>query len=474
MPRTKIICTIGPASDSVQILSKMIDAGMNVARFNFSHGTHDEHRIRLEAVRRAAGQSGRAIALMLDTKGPEIRIGSLVKESVTLREGEKVTLTVKKVVGDEKLISVSYPCLPADVEPGGRILLDDGLIELKILDKTDEEVHCEIVNGGEISAKKKISLPGFVLKISSLTDGDVKDIHFAIENNMDFIAASFIRKADDLRAIRRIIENSGAALEIVAKIENREGIENIDEIIDAADGVMVARGDLGTEIPVEEVPLAQKFIIDKCNRAGKPVITATQMLESMVRNPRPTRAEASDIANAIFDGTDAIMLSGETAAGRYPVESVRTMAKIAGKAESALLYSGLYEQRPKLYSGTVTDSISYATCTIAGDLNLRTIITPTQTGYTAKMISKYRPKAHIIAVSPEEQVIRKMALVWGVEAHLAGRTPDTDSTIKAAVAAAVRSGAVKNGELVVITAGVPVGVHGTTNLIKVHRAGDDQ
>jgi len=472
MLRTKIICTVGPSSERVPVLIKMIQAGMNVARLNFSHGTHQDHAKRLELIREAAGKAGKSVALMLDTKGPEIRLGYLEKEPIELKAGEKVTLTVENVKGNEKLLPVTYKGLPRDVCPGNRILIADGLIELRVLDKNRKNVECEIVNGGELTSQKGVNLPGVVVNIPAVTDRDIEDILFGIKHGLDFVAASFIRKANDILAIRQIIEESGADLDIIAKIESREGLNNLDEIIKVADGVMVARGDLGVEIPVEEVPLVQKTIIEKCNRAGKPVITATQMLESMIHNPRPTRAEASDIANAIFDGTDAIMLSGETAAGKYPVEAVQTMASIAKKAESSLKYQEMLAKRQRNSACTVTDAISHATCTIAEDLGAAAIITSTETGYTSQMVSKYRPKAPVVAVTPVDKVLRKMALIWGVQPLLVKRTADTDSMISTAIESALGAGLISPGDLVVITAGLPVGVHGTTNLIKVHTVGD--
>ncbi|MCL6611372.1 MAG: pyruvate kinase [Peptococcaceae bacterium] len=470
MLRTKIICTIGPSSEKTAVLMKMIQAGMNVARLNFSHGTHGDHARRLESVREAARKTGKNVAVMLDTRGPEIRLGYLERDPVELKAGEKVTLTVNNVRGNEKILPVTYQGLPRDVCPGDRVLIADGLIELRVLDKTRKNVECEVISGGEITSQKGVNLPGIVVNIPAVTDQDVDDIIFGIRNGIDYIAASFIRKANDVLAIRQIVEESGADVDIIAKIESREGLKNLDEIIKVADGVMVARGDLGVEIPVEEVPLVQKTIIEKCNRAGKPVITATQMLESMIHNPRPTRAEASDIANAIFDGTDAIMLSGETAAGKYPVEAVQTMARIARKAESSLKYEEMRRQRST--ACTVTDAISHATCTIAEDLGATAIITSTETGYTSKMVSKYRPMAPVVAVTPEEKVLRKMALIWGVQPLLVERTKDTDSMISTAIEASLKASLISPGDLVVITAGVPVGVHGTTNLIKVHTVGD--
>lgn len=472
MLRTKIVCTIGPSSEKVPVLMKMMQAGMNVARLNFSHGTHEEHLRRVTSIREAAGKTGKNIAVMLDTKGPEIRLGYLEKEPVLLEAGKRVTLTVNDERGSESLLPVNYKGLPRDVCPGDRILIADGLIELRVIDKTRKTVECEIINGGELTSQKGVNLPGIVVNLPAVTDRDVDDILFAIKNGFDFIAASFIRKANDVLGIRQIVEESGGHLDIIAKIESREGLNNLDEIIKVSDGIMVARGDLGVEIPVEEVPLVQKKIIEKCNRAGIPVITATQMLESMIHNPRPTRAEASDVANAIFDGTDAIMLSGETAAGKYPLETVQTMVRIAIKAETSPDYEEITMRRSRSQACTVTDAISHATCTISEDLEASAIITSTETGHTSRMMSKYRPRSPVVAVTPEEKVLRKMALVWGVQPLLVNRTNNTDSMISEAIESSLKAGLINPGDLVVITAGVPVGVHGTTNLVKVHTVGE--
>lgn len=472
MRRTKIVCTIGPASESVELMEKMMLAGMNVARLNFSHGTHEEHAKRIKAIREAAGNVGKNIAIMLDTKGPEIRLGLLEKEPVELKAGADVCLTTENIKGTEQLLPVSYKGLPGDVKTGDRILISDGLIALRVQAVDGPKIFCKIENGGKITSQKGVNIPGVKVSLPSLTDDDKKDIVFGIENNLDFVAASFIRKASDVLAIRRIIEESNGHMDIISKIESREAVLNLDEIIKVSDGIMVARGDLGVEIPPEEVPLIQKTIIEKCNHTGKPVITATQMLESMIQNPRPTRAEASDVANAILDGTDAIMLSGETAAGQYPVETVETMARIALQAESAIKFEELLKNKRRALSKTVTDAISHATVTTAMDLGAAAIISSTESGYTAKMVSKYRPRAPVIAATPHVKVLRKLAMVWGVQPLLVARTADTDSMINAAVEVSLAAGLITAGDLTVITAGVPVGVHGTTNLIKVHTVGD--
>ncbi|MEW5898548.1 MAG: pyruvate kinase [Bacillota bacterium] len=471
MKRTKIVCTIGPASDNVEILVKMMQAGMNVARLNFSHGTREEHARRIELIREAAGKAGKNIALLLDTKGPEVRLGVLEKP-VHLQAKQKVVLTARPAAGDAGRLPVLFPDLPRKVSPGSVILLADGLIELKVLSVQDDEIECEVIHGGEVTSHKGVSIPDAEVDLPAVTDQDREDILFGVEHRLDFIAVSFVRRAADVLAVREILEEAAAGLDVIAKIESREGVNNLDEIIAVADGVMVARGDLGVDIPAEEVPLVQKMIIKKCNQAGKPVITATQMLESMIHNPRPSRAEASDVANAILDGTDAVMLSGETAVGRYPVEAVEVMARIAARAEASLPYAEILERQRRGPARTVTDAISHATCAAAQDLGAAAIITSTQTGYTAKMVSKYRPRAPIIAVTPEMKVLRKLALVWGVQPLLIAPIKDTDSMIAAAIEISLAAEMVKPGDLVVITAGVPVGMRGTTNLLKVHAVGD--
>lgn len=472
MQRTKIVCTIGPACEQIDVLKAMMEAGMNVARLNFSHGTHEEHAERIKAVRQAARELGRNVAILLDTKGPEIRLGQFAQEPVSLKAGDKVVLTTENILGTAERMPVSYRGLPQDVNTGDIILVADGLIELRVIETSRRDVTCEVVNGGELTSRKGINLPGIRVNLPPVTDQDVADITFGIRQDLDFIAASFVRKANDVVAIRQIVEESDAQLDIIAKIESREAVDNLNDIIKVADGIMVARGDLGVEIPAEEVPLIQKIIIQKCNKAGKSVITATQMLESMIHNPRPTRAEASDVANAILDGTDAVMLSGETAAGNYPVEAVATMARIARTTEAALQYEEILASKRKGLSRTVTDAISHATCTTAHDLGAAAIITSTESGYTAKMVSKYRPRAPIIAVTPKHSVMRKLGLIWGVNPLLMARIEDTDGMIEAAVDASLKAGLIKGGDLVVITAGVPVGLHGTTNLIKVHTVGN--
>lgn len=471
MRKTKIVCTIGPASDAPEVMREMITAGMDVARLNFSHGTHQQHLERIRRLRQVAEEVGKDLAIMLDTKGPEIRTGYFQGGKALLVNGSRVVLTTREVEGDAGCFSVTYRGLPKAVRPGNTILLDDGRITLKVVEVGEEEVTCEVVVGGELKDQKGVNLPGVLVDLPSLTDKDIADINFGIDHGVDFIAASFIRRAADVIAIRRVLEARDAHIQIISKIESEEGINNLSEIIRVSDGLMVARGDMGVEVSPEEVPLIQKMIIARCNRVGKPVITATQMLESMINSPRPTRAEASDVANAIFDGTDAVMLSGESAAGRYPVEAVRMMASIAERTEQALDYEQRLQKQTATMPHTITDAISHATCTIAHDLGVAAIITATKSGFTARMVSKYRPKAPVVAVTPGPEVCRKLAVVWGVQPLLAPAYSNTDEMMKAAVDASLERGFIKSGDLVVITAGVPVNVPGTTNLIKVHVVG---
>lgn len=468
MRKTKIVCTIGPSSESLENIKKLIMAGMNVARLNFSHGDFDEHGGRIKTIRQASAELGKSIAILLDTKGPEIRTGKLKEEPIELVQDEFITLTTEEILGDKNRISITYKELPGDVEVGSTILIDDGLIGLTVVDIQGTEIKCRIVNGGTIKSKKGVNVPGVNISLPGITEKDANDIKFGIEQGIDFIAASFVRKASDVLEIRQLLEKHNAThIQIISKIENQQGVDNLDEILEVSDGLMVARGDLGVEIPAEDVPLVQKKMIEKCNRVGKPVITATQMLDSMQRNPRPTRAEASDVANAIFDGTDAIMLSGETAAGKYPVESVLTMARIAEKAESGLEYREIFIKQSNAQQTTVTEAISQAVANSALELNAKAIITSTETGYTARMVSKYRPKAPIIAVTTEDQTLRRLALNWGVTPVKGRVASSTDEMFDKAMKGGLDSGVVKEGDLVVITAGVPLGRSGSTNLIKI-------
>ncbi|KQC46766.1 MULTISPECIES: pyruvate kinase [Geobacillus] len=473
--KTKIVCTIGPASESVEKLVQLMEAGMNVARLNFSHGDHEEHGRRIANIREAAKRTGRTVAILLDTKGPEIRTHNMENGAIELKEGAKLVISMSEVLGTPEKISVTYPSLIDDVSVGAKILLDDGLISLEVnaVDKQAGEIVTTVLNGGVLKNKKGVNVPGVKVNLPGITEKDRADILFGIRQGIDFIAASFVRRASDVLEIRELLEAHDALhIQIIAKIENEEGVANIDEILEAADGLMVARGDLGVEIPAEEVPLIQKLLIKKCNMLGKPVITATQMLDSMQRNPRPTRAEASDVANAIFDGTDAVMLSGETAAGQYPVEAVKTMHQIALRTEQALEHRDILSQRTKESQTTITDAIGQSVAHTALNLDVAAIVTPTVSGKTPQMVAKYRPKAPIIAVTSNESVSRRLALVWGVYTKEAPHVNTTDEMLDVAVDAAVRSGLVKHGDLVVITAGVPVGETGSTNLMKVHVISD--
>lgn len=468
MRKTKIICTLGPASNDPEIFKLLLSYGLNVVRLNFSHGTQEEHGRTIDMVRSICERESAAVGIMLDTKGPEIRTGKVQNGSVELIEGQEFVLTTREVIGDNRVCSITYQGLPEDVNPGDTILIDDGLIALKVLDIDGCDIKCLVENGGILGNNKGVNVPGVKVNLPSVTEKDISDIIFGIKKGVDFIAASFIRKASDVLEIRELLEkNGGSHIKIISKIETSEGVDNIDEIIDVSDGIMIARGDLGVEIAAEEVPLVQKRIIKKCNEAGKIVITATQMLDSMIRNPRPTRAEVADVANAIFDGTDAIMLSGETAAGKYPIESLRMMARIAARTEDAIDYERLLREKYCCHA-TVTDAISHATCTTAQDLRATAIITATKSGLTAKMVSKYRPGAPIIAVTYDRAVMRQLSLVWGVYPLLTKAVNSTDEMIEEAVKTALASGFIKEGDTVVITAGVPVNQSGTTNLIKVH------
>ncbi|MBC8570818.1 pyruvate kinase [Zongyangia hominis] len=473
MRKTKIICTLGPATDDKETVRQLILSGMNVARFNFSHGTYDEHRKRLDILEELREELQLPIAALLDTKGPEIRIGTFKEGRVTLKPGDQFTLTSRQVEGDASIVSITFAGLVSDVEVGSRILLDDGLIELKVREITATDIICKVINGGTISDRKGVNVPGVSISMDYISPKDREDILFGIDNGFDFIAASFTRSAADILEIRRILdERHCSSIRIIAKIENGEGVANIDEILRVSDGIMIARGDMGVEIPLEEVPIIQKELIKKGYSAGRQVITATQMLDSMMKNPRPTRAEATDVANAIYDGTSAIMLSGETAAGLYPVEAVRTMARIAERAERDIDYKKRFYTRDLDPISDVTNAISHATCTTAYDLGASAIITVTKTGTTARMISKFRPSVPIIGGTMEPHVYRQLALSWGVLPLLIEEKKNTDVLFDHSVEQAKKVGYVKDGDLVVITAGVPLGISGTTNMLKVHVVGD--
>ncbi|WP_413363082.1 pyruvate kinase [Lysinibacillus sp. 3P01SB] len=475
MRKTKIVCTIGPASESPEILEQLIEAGMNVARLNFSHGSHEEHAIRIAAIRDAAEKVGKPVGILLDTKGPEIRTHTMENGELHLVTGQVIDISMTEVVGNENVFSVTYEQLIEDVDQNNIILLDDGLIELRVLAKDLDRglIHTIVENAGVLKNKKGVNVPGVSIKLPGITEKDAQDILFGIDQGVDFIAASFVRTAKDVLEIRELLEqNNGSHIQIIPKIENQEGVDNIDAIIEVSDGLMVARGDLGVEIPAEEVPLVQKSLIKKCNQVGKPVITATQMLDSMQRNPRPTRAEASDVANAIMDGTDAIMLSGETAAGLYPLESVQTMYKIAERTEQALDYRQIVSQRSREKEANMTEAISQAVAYTSINLNVKAVLAPTESGNTAKMIAKYRPGVPIVAVTGSVNTAQMLTLVWGVQPIVCNRVQTTDEILELAVDESLKHEYVNHGDVVVITAGVPVGEAGTTNLMKVHVIGD--
>lgn len=474
MKKTKIVCTIGPASEKKETFTQLVQAGCNVARLNFSHGDYAEHGSRMDTIKAVREELGLPVAILLDTKGPEIRTGKFGVDVVELVEGQTFTLTVEDYLGDQDKCQISYTGLPEDVVPGDRILIDDGLIGLEVVSTNGKEIVTKVLNGGPVKNNKGVNVPGVKIQLPALTPKDINDIKFGIEQGIDFIAASFIRKASDVLEIRKVLEeNNGQDIHIISKIENQEGLDNLEEILAVSDGLMVARGDLGVEIPTEQVPLAQKLMIKLCNKAGKPVITATQMLDSMQKNPRPTRAETTDVANAIFDGTDAIMLSGETAAGKYPIESVRTMAVIAEAAEGALDYDALIKNMTKSeIDDSVTYAVSHATCTTANDLEASAIITATASGFTARKVSKFKPKSPVIAATSSDRVRRKLALFWGVESVKVSEGKSTDEVFNNALQASQVAGFINKGDLVVITAGVPVGVAGATNLMKVHLVGE--
>lgn len=475
MRKTKIVSTIGPASESTEILTKLIESGTNVARLNFSHGDFNEHGERIKSINQAAKKTGKTVAILLDTKGPEIRTGTFKDGMAHIEEGQSIDISMDMLEGTKDLFSVTYPGLINDVVNGNKILLDDGLIELEVvaIHKEKQVIQTKALNSGTISNNKGVNVPNVKVNLPGMTKKDAQDIEFGIEQGVDFIAASFIRRQSDVLEIKELLEKHHAThIQIIAKIENQEGVDNIDDILEVCDGVMVARGDLGVEIPAEDVPLVQKQLIRKCNLAGKPVITATQMLDSMQRNPRPTRAEASDVANAIFDGTDAIMLSGETAAGDYPVEAVQTMSTIALKTETNLDEDMMVRHNSQMSQTSITDGISHSVKQTAMTLSASAIITPTESGYTARMISKYRPKVPIIAVTFSDIISRQLSLVWGVHPVISRQAHSIDELFDISIDQALRTDLVDRGSKVVITAGVPIGESGTTNLMKIHVIGD--
>lgn len=472
MKKTKIVCTIGPASEDKKILTHLIASGMNVARLNFSHGDYEEHQGRIDTIKEIRQKLNQPIAILLDTKGPEIRTKKFKDGGVFLKEGSMFTLTVGDELGDENKCSTTYDHLAEELKKGDVVLIDDGLIKLTVREIKGKDVILRVDNGGPVKNHKSINIPGVNIKLPALTEKDTNDLLFGIKNDVDFVAASFIRSKEDVFAIREVLNNNGGEdIHIISKIENRQGVDNIDEIIEASDGIMVARGDLGVEIPAEEVPIVQKDIIKKCNYVGKPVITATQMLDSMINNPRATRAEVTDVFNAIFDGTDAIMLSGETAAGKYPIEAVQTMGIIAESAEGKLA-SDFRTRSKYINDQSMTSAVSLSTVQIADSLNAKAILTPTSSGYTARRISKYRPNCDIVAYTDKEYVQRRLSLVWGVEAYKIDVFSDVELLYKTIIKSAKDHIHVQNGDMVVITAGIPLGVKGTTNSIRIETVGE--
>ena len=471
MRKTKIVCTLGPATDREGVLRQMLQAGMNVARFNFSHGSYDEHQRRLDQLVALREELHLPVAAMLDTKGPEVRLRSFQNGPVQLKTGQSFTLTTDDVPGDESRCSITYAQLPQDVKPGDTILLDDGLVRLTVLETTEREIRCRVENDGVMKDKKGVNVPGVSLSMPYMNQRDREDILFGIRQGFDFIAASFTRRADDVLQIRQELEaNDNHSIRIIAKIENQEGVSNLADILSVADGIMVARGDMGVEIDFTEIPAIQKSIIAQCVAAGKPVITATQMLDSMIENPRPTRAEITDVANAIYDGTSAIMLSGETAAGKYPVEAVQTMDAIARKTESNIdrICPAKMPKRTRL---SITAATAHAACTTAEDIGADAILTVSQRGITAQMVSRFRPAATVVALLLDPQVQRQMALYWGLVPITMPRASSTDQLVDLAIQSAQEAGLVKHGDLVVVTAGVPVGISGTTNMIRIAQVG---
>lgn len=469
MRKTKIVATLGPSSCTEETVKKLVLAGMSTARFNFSHGDHMEQKQRLDVLKKVRKELWIPVSAMMDTKGPEVRLGKFRGGKAALRQGQAFTLTTDEILGDDKQASISYKDLPRDVKPGCTILLDDGLIELKVHSQTRTTIETEIINGGMISDRKGVNLPGTFLSMPYLSEKDRSDIAFAVEQGFDFIAASFVRCADDVLKIRALLSVlGGEQIKIIAKIENLDGVQNCDEIIRVSDGIMVARGDMGVEIPLEDVPVIQKKLIKQGYRAGKQVITATQMLESMIHNPRPTRAEATDVANAIYDGTSAIMLSGETAAGSYPIEAVETMARIAERAENDIDYKKRFFADTSRETGDITGAIAHATCTTAYDVGAAAIIAVSKSGETLKTISKFRPSVPIVGCAMDDSVLRQMNLSWGVTPVKLPEQKSTDALFEKAVKVAKKAGLIKTGQIAVLVAGIPLGVSGTTNMIKVH------
>ena len=473
MRRTKIVCTLGPSTDKEEVLRNLMKNGMNVARMNFSHGTHEEQKVRLDMIKKLREELNLPVAALLDTKGPEIRIGDVEGGKLELKPGQEFTLTTEEMLGTEKKVTITYKELYKDVEPGDSILIDDGLIGMEVVRIDESDIVCRVKNGGFISNHKGVNVPGVELNMPFVSPKDLADIVFAVEQDYDFIAASFTRTAEDIMEIRKILqEHGGEKIHIIAKLENKQGVKNCEDILRVADGIMIARGDMGVEIPLEEVPVIQKELIRKAMHMGKPVITATQMLDSMMKNPRPTRAETSDVANAIYQGTSAIMLSGETAAGAYPIEAVQTMAKIAERTEQDIDYSREFKPRKLAEAPDVTSAISHATCTTAADLKAAAIVAVSKSGRTVSRIAKYLPVCPIIGCTTDERVYRQLNLLWGVTPVVMKEANTADELFDHAVELAEQKGLIARGELVVIAAGVPVGLSGTTNMMKVQIAGN--
>ena len=465
--KTKIVCTMGPTTDKPRVIEELMKNGMNCARFNFSHGNHQEQQGRIERVREAARHTDTILPLLLDTKGPEMRLGEFKDGKVQLEKGNEFVLTHADAPGDEKGAPISYKNLYKEVKAGDTILLSDGLVGLEVKEIRGKDIVTTILNSGPMSTRKRVAVPGVAVGLPPISEQDEKDIIFGIEQDMDFVAASFIQRASDVKAIRKLIKDHKGHMDIIAKIENLEGVKNIDEIIAAADGIMVARGDLGVEIPAEDVPVIQKQIIRKCNKAGKLVIVATQMLESMTNNPRPTRAEVSDVGNAVYDGTDAIMLSGETASGAYPVEAVKTMSKIACRIEESIDYEARFANKGVEHKKSITDAVAHSTVQLSYELDATAIITPTETGFTTQMVSKYRPQATIIAYAGTSKVARQLNLRWGVQLVNGRIWDDEPDRTGASIAAALRAGLVEKGDIAVVTSGITMSKGNNTNKIQI-------
>lgn len=469
MKKTKIIATIGPATESREVFEQLVENGLNIARLNFSHGGFEEQLPRIQMIKAFREETGKQIGILLDTKGPEIRTKTFKNGEVELIKGNHFTLTTKEVEGDETICSITYERLPQDVKTGDKILVNDGIIVLKVLEVGETDILCEVISGGRVKDKRGVNVPGIKTQLPAITDKDIKDIEFGIENGVDFIAASFIRSAEGVRQIKEILERNDAKhIQVISKIECYEALENLDEIIEESYGIMVARGDLGVEIETCKLPIIQKMIIEKCNVAGKPVITATHMLDSMINNPIPTRAEVTDVANAVYDGTDAVMLSGETTIGKYPVETVRYMSEIAKEAEKARKYSSILREKSKYKNQSIADTVSYATCVSAHDLNAKAIICPTTSGFTAGMVSKFKPEAPIYAFVGSEQVQRKLLLYSGVESVLYKKQEDVEKMIGEAVRILKEKNCIETGDITVITAGLPYIKKRNTNMMKIH------